>query len=158
MSVSTLGLDSSWRDYIGNWSSFVEPLMAPLEQSKCHAIRYALIPDILNQVIPVTGKIEYNFFLVPGSVIWGMWPAFGSQAFQLTDVSMGHEFFQEPMTSSLMAPTNANGGNSFPGFTLLPTPHPVVGDGLFTLEVWGTPGDPFFMLLGVAEVTNCPVR
>jgi hypothetical protein len=42
--------------------------------------------------------------------------------------------------------------------TLLPCPWPVVGEGLFTLEAWGTPGANFVMVLKVAEVTDCPVR
>lgn len=157
MSVTSLGLDSCWRDYTGMWNAQVEPLMAPLELSKCHAMRFVLAPDVLNQTVPDSGKIEYNFFLVPGSVIWGFWPqnSDGPAAIQLTDLSMGHKFFQEPVSNSLLVPS---GGEAFPGFVLLPTPHPVIGDGLFTLEVWDSPGNTFALILGVAEVTNCPVR
>lgn len=156
MSVSSLALDSSWVDYYGVWNTFVEPQFSPLEKSYCHAPRLALVPSTENQVVPPLGKIQYNFFLVPGSVIWGFWilPDF---SVQLTDISLGHQFFQEPCGSELLATTGAQFGR-FPSYTLLPTPHPVVGDGLFMLEAWGAPGSAFYMVLGVAEVTKCPVR
>lgn len=158
MALSTLSLFSEWRDYYGDWSALVEPYVAALELSKCHAPRVALIPDVQHQLIPASGKIEYNFHLVAGSLIWGILPpADSTDVIQLTDVNMGHAFFQDPVTASFLVTPGPQFGR-FPSYTLLPTPHPVVGEGLFTLEVWGTPGDTFFMLLGVGEVIDCPVR
>ncbi len=156
MARSSLALDACWVDYYGDWSSLVEPLHAPLEDSKCHACRYALIPDVNHQVIPPGGKIEFNFRLVPGSLIVGfvITPGF---AIQMTDIDLEHEFFQAPVTSDFLVTQGAQLGR-FPSFTLLPTPHPVVGDALFSLEVWGTPGAQFACILLVAEVTDCPVR
>lgn len=156
MSVSSLALDSSWVDYWGVWNSFVEPIFAPIEQSLCHAPRLALAPSTMNQTVPSGGKIQFNFFLVPGSLIWGFWllPGF---AIQVTDISLGHQFCQEPCSTDLLATVGAQFGR-FLSCTLLPCPHPVVGDGLFQLEVWGAPGSTFYMAFGVAEVTKCPVR
>lgn len=160
--ISSLALDSSWRDYWGQWNSQNEPLAAPLEQSLCHAPRYALIPAVELQVIPAGGKIGYNFRLVPGSLIWGFWIVDSARedtdyVVQITDVNLGHKLFQEPTTGFEL---QTQGGElaRFPSFTMLPTPHPVVGEGLFTLEAWGTPGNRFYMVLGVAEVTDCQVR
>jgi len=62
MALSTLALDSSWRDYYAMWNPLIEPLHAPIEESVCHAPRYALIPDVQHQTIPASGKIEYNFY------------------------------------------------------------------------------------------------
>lgn len=160
MSLSTLALDPSWRDYAGMWNPLVEPQFAPIEKSPCHAPRLALVPDILNQVVPASGKIQYNFHLVPGSLIWGFWPGQMSSldmVVQLTDVNLGHAFFQDPVTVKFLLTVGANAGR-FPSYTLLPTPHPVVGDGLFTLEVWGEAGDVAALVLGVAEVTDCNVK
>ena len=159
MSRSSLSLDSCWRDYYGMWNPLVEPQFAPIERSGCHAPRLARFPDVLNQVVPASGKIEYNFHLVPGSLIWGFWGYFTNEdmVVQLTDVNLGHQFFQAPVTTRLLITRGANAGR-FPSYTLLPTPHPVVGDGLFTLELWGDPGDIGCVIFGVAEVTDCLVK
>jgi hypothetical protein len=156
MSRSPLALYSDWRDYCGMWNPLIEPILAPLDKSECHATRLVLVPDITNILIPASGKIEFNFHLVPGSLIWGF--VFdvntGNPAVQLTDVNMGHQFFQDPVNAQFLKTQGANFGR-FPSFTLLPTPHPVVGDGLFTFEAWGTPADSVILILGVAEVTTC---
>lgn len=160
MSRTSLALDSSWRDYAGMWNPLCEPQFAAIERSPCHVIRLALIPDVLNMTVPASGKIQYNFHLVPGSLIWGIWPGQVSDltmAMQITDVELGHKFFQAPVTIEFLLTVGANAGR-FPSYTLLPTPHPVVGDGLFTLEVWGTPGEYAALILGVAEVTDCNVK
>ncbi len=136
MARSSLALDPSWRDYYGDWSALVEPLMAPIEESACHAPRFALIPDVPHQIIPASGKIEYNFFLVPGSLIVGFW-VMGSTtlpgnsqntfAIALRDVELEHDFFQEPSTTDFLRTEGAQFGR-FPSMTLLPCPHPVVGE------------------------------
>jgi hypothetical protein len=156
MARSSLALDSSWVDYYGDWSALIEPLMAPLEQSTCHAPRYVLMPDANHQVVQSGGKIEYNFRLVPGSIIIGLWltPGF---TIQLRDIDLEHDFFQEPVKSDFLITQGAQFGR-FPSITLLPTPHPVVGDALYSLQVWGTVGTQFVAVLLVAEVTDCPVR
>lgn len=158
MSVSTLALDSSWRDYVGMWNSFVEPQCAPLEESSCHASRFAVIPAIEQQIVPASGKINYNFQLPAGSLVWGFWLVLSPDfVIQLTAVDLGHKLFQEPAAAAQLITQGSDRGR-YPSFTLLPCPLPVVGEGLFTLEAWGTPGDRFYMVLGVAEVTDCPVR
>jgi hypothetical protein len=163
---SSLSLDACWRDYYGMWNPYVEPLFAPIEESICHAPRYALIPDVEHQLMPDGGKIEYNFHLVPGSLIVGFWVTTSTNypgnsgnnfAIQLRDIELEHNFFQDPSDTDFLVTEGAQFGR-FPSITLLPCPHPVAGDGLFSLEVWGTPGDTFVMVLLVAEVTDCPVR
>jgi hypothetical protein len=159
MSLSSLALDSSWRDYSGVWNSYVEPQVSPLEESICHAPRFATIPPLAQQIIPASGKLNYNFHLVSGSIIWGFWVATRvSFVVQLTDVNLGHKFCQEPEDANDGLFTVGSNRGRFPSFTLLPTPWPVVGDGLFTLEMWGAPGARVWMILGVGEVTECRVR
>jgi hypothetical protein len=157
MAVSSLALFSSWRDFSGDWNSLVEPQFAPIEASTCHAPRYALLPDVSHNTIPASGKIEYNFHLPAGSLIIGIWAPQKSYAVQLTDLVLGHQFFQDPIRAELIFTAGAFQGR-IPSQTLLPCPHPVVGDGLFSFEAWGTPTDTVVFLLAVAEVTTCPVR
>jgi hypothetical protein len=156
MARSSLALDSCWVDYYGDWSALVEPYHAPIEDSSCHAPRYALTPDVNHQTIPAGGKQEFNFHLVPGSMILGFWVTPGF-AIQLTDIGLEHDFFQEPITTDFLVTEGAQFGR-FPSCTLLATPHPVVGDAFFSLEIWGPAGSVYQMVLLVAEVTDCPVR
>jgi len=164
MSLQSYALDAAWRDYYGQWNPYVEALTGPLELSKCHACRIALAPSLDQITVPPTGKIEYMFHLVPGSLIWGLLTTDQFKTFQLTDVGVGHQLFQEPLQpSTATLVENANLGNgrfspNLPFYFMFPTPWPVTGDGLFRLEAWDTPGNLWFMLLLVAEVTNCPVR
>lgn len=162
MSVSSLALWPSWRDYWGMWNAAMEPYLSPLELSQCHAPRFAVLPQIAQQTIPASGKVEYNFRLEPGSIIWGLFPLntstdgfSGPITVQLRDIGLGHDFFQSPLSTDQIQTSNA--GDDFPSETLIP-PYPVVGDGLFAFEMWGPVGAVFVMLLGVAEVTDCPVR
>jgi hypothetical protein len=162
MSVSTLALDAGWRDHFAMWNALVEPRLAPLEGSHCHAPRFVVAPDISNMVIPTGGKQSFNFNLVPGSILWCIWPqgidtGGGPTAIQLTDVEMGHKFFQEPVDPSMIV-TNGSQFGRFPSYFLFPTPHPVVGDGLFTLDIWGAAGGLYWIVLGVAEVSDCNVK
>lgn len=162
MSVSSLALDSSWRDYFGAWNPAVEPFVSPLELSDCHGARLVLAPSLdINTATMPGGKTTYSFHLVPGSVIWGLYVGDQSNVIQLTDVGIGHSLFQDPVNCACVS---AHGGLSGNGqsFFILPRPWPVSGDGLFTLEVWksltGDPTQPFYMVLGVGEVTTCQVR
>lgn len=162
MARSSLALDSCWRDQYGDWSALVEPLFAPIEDSICHAPRYVLLPDAQHSVIPPGGKTEYNFRLVPGSLIIGLWVPTTTEdanpfSIALKDIGLEHDFFQEPVNTNFLFTLGAQFGR-FPSVTLLPTPHPVVGEAFFSLEVWGTAGAIFNMALLVAEVTDCPVR
>jgi hypothetical protein len=159
MSLSSLALNAQWRDYWGMWNPMIEPFLAPLEASDCLALRWAVLPQLQYATFGPTGKITYNFHLIPGSIIWGMWSTLSegeAVTVQLTDTSLGHQFFQEPIQANQLQSSNA-AGVYLPSATLLP-PHPVVGDGLFTFEAWGPVNSFFVALLGVAEVTDCPVR
>jgi hypothetical protein len=64
---------------------------------------------------------------------------------QITDASLGHKLFDEPVPSMFLAnykPAYHNAvlllTGSFPN--LLCSPYPVVGSGLFMVELWNTAG------------------
>jgi hypothetical protein len=138
------------------YNPLMEAWIEALGTSDCHDPRIVLAPSIDQQFFPDSGKITYNFHLVPGSIIWGLFPmTSGELTMQLTDIEIGHALFQEPVQCAMLLTRGVFEGR-FPSYLLLPSPWPVVGDGLFTLEVWGPPASRFYMLLGVAEVSVCP--
>jgi hypothetical protein len=158
--ISTIQLDSAWRDYWNLWSPPSNAQIAPIADSSCYLPRLRMIPDTSQQIMPAFGKIEYNFEVAPGSIMWAIWAGPSAQlpyTFQLTDVAIGHQLFQQPAsTQSLCNSSNVVGGQTSPyNYSLLPTPWPVVGDGLFTAEIWGTPGKRYYLILGFAEVNEC---
>lgn len=155
MSVSTLAILSGgdWRDYYGQWNPRVLPYIEPLETSDCHNPRWALVPALDDQIVGQSGKITNNFNLPPGSIIWGLM-VYGGSAIQITDVGLGHKLYQQPASAGTVSNLGIVQGN-MPSPFILPCPWPVTGDGLFTLELWGTTGDRIFVLLGVAEVKAC---
>jgi hypothetical protein len=114
-----------------------------------------MIPSESEGIFGASGKITYNFHLVPGSLIWGLMTM--DNTVQLTDVGTGHALFQEPVGGFVAGVKGRQFGN-IPSFFLLPTPWPVTGTGLWTLEAWGAEASRFVMLLGVAEVVDCVVR
>jgi hypothetical protein len=159
MSVSSLSLFGVWRDYWGMWSALVEPNIAPLDAAGCYYPRLILLPEVSQQTVPASGKVEYNFRLPAGSILWGMFAPKPSVDWtvQLTDVTLGHQFFQEPINVSQLF-TNGPQVGEMPAVTLFATPHPVVGDGLFTFEAWAEPASTVLMMIGSAEVSDCPVK
>lgn len=159
--ITPLILDAAWRDYWGQYNPPAAAQMQPLELSTCYRPRIVLCPDSAHQIVPQSGKIEYAFSLKPGSLVWGMLLSDESaSALQLTDVNLGHKFFQEPIAESLLTLLQTGLGSTvtiddFPPFILLPCPHPVVGDGLFMFEAWAAIGVRVQVLLLVAEVYEC---
>jgi hypothetical protein len=160
MSRTPWALSEGWRDYEGMWNPGVEPWIAPLGVSKCHAPRIVQLPPIAQSLVPAMSKLEYNFRLQPGSVIYGVVhnDTQGLTAMQLTDVGMGHSLFQEPAAPNFSTVGDTEGWVQ--SLFLLPCPWPVVGEGLFTFEVWNNSIDELRAIfqLYVGEVTNCPVR
>lgn len=161
--ITPLQLDAAWRDYWGQYNPPAAAQMQPLELSNCYRPRIVLCPDNAHQIVPQSGKIEYAFSLKPGSLVWGMLlsASASSTALQLTDINMGHKFFQEPITENLLTLLAIGGPplttiDDFPAYVLLPCPHPVVGDGLFMFEAWTTIGLRVQVCLLVAEVYECP--
>lgn len=149
----------SWSETWGSWNGRCMAALDWLERVACLKGRYAVAPSREFQEIPASGQISYNLRLIPGSVIWGFaFPNGGGAmtdvSLQITDLQLGHQFFQEPVSLSSLTPAGRREG-WFESFVLFPCPHPVVGDGLFRVELWGPVGDIAFVVLGVAEVSQC---
>jgi hypothetical protein len=161
--ITPFQLDASWRDYWNTYSPVANAQIAPLTDNTCYAPRIRMVPDPTQQNMPSSGKIEYNFVVAPGSIMWGMWAGPAAQlpfTMQLTDIAIGHRMFQEPAsTVCLPNSTNSQGSTSPYNYALFPCPWPVVGDGLFTLEIWpgssANIGKRHFIILGCAEINEC---
>lgn len=164
--ITPFQLDAAWRDYLNLWSPPANAQFAPIQDSSCYLPRLRMVPDTSSQTMPASGKIQYNFTVAPGSIMWAIWAGPSAQlpfTFQLTDVQINHRLFQEPASTQCLpnAGNVANGlinSNLLPSsynYALLPTPWPIVGDGLLTVEIWGTPKLRYFLMLGFAEVNEC---
>ena len=150
----------SWSDSWGLWNSRALAAQAWLENERCLKARLALAPNAAAQTIPLSGQIDYNVRLVPGSVVFGFvlpLSAAGSEdiRIQVTDVALNHQWFQEPLSLASLGVTGVR-ECWFERSILLPCPHPVVGDGLFRVELWGPVGSSAFIIFHVAEVSQCP--
>lgn len=159
--ITPLQLDIAWRDWWGQFNPPAAAQMQPIELATCYRPRIVLCPDSAHQIVPQSGKVEFAFSLKPGSLVWGMLLSVqAGSALQITDVNMGHKFFQEPIGENLLALNQTGVGSlvtidDFPPYILLPCPHPVVGDGLFMFEAWATIGVRVQVMLLVAEVYEC---
>ena len=157
--ITPVQLDAAWREYWNLYTPQAQALFAPIADSFCYTPRIRMVPDVNQQIMPSFGKIEFNFTLQPGSLIWAAWPGPPAQVpfvFQLTQVELDHQLFQEP-SSTICLPNaqNAVSPTSPFNYALMPTPWPVVGDGLFSVEIWGTAALRYFVILGIIEVAPC---
>lgn len=162
--ISPLSLDALTRDIWGSFDAAAIRQLAPLADDLCYRPRLYKSPDSPSEVMAINGFVSHGLKITPGSLIYGFYlpsaliggtpgempiglvgitpPQFNVQ---ITDTSLGHKLFDEPIPSLFIAnfkPTYYSAifvlAGSFP--YLLCTPHPVVGSGLFMNEFWNTAG------------------
>ena len=162
--ISPLSLDALTRDTWGSFDAAAIRQLAPLADELCYRPRLYKSPDSPSEVMPANGYVSHGLKITPGSLIYGFYlPAelVGSVGgelppgltaitppqfnVQITDTSLGHKLFDEPVPSLFLAnfkPTYYSAvfviAGSFPN--LLCAPYPVVGSGLFMVELWNTAG------------------
>ncbi len=171
--VSPLSLNQLTRDYWGQYDPSIIAQLAALAEDPCYSIKFYKAPADDQEVLPAYGYVTYGLRISPGSLLFGFYlpaivnletPALsapGAYTVQITDVSLEHRFFDDPVSSLLLSnfkPTfqsnvNLNMG-SFPN--LLCAPYPVVGSGQFDFEIQETSGEEqrIELVLGVLEVCN----
>lgn len=177
--ISPLELDPLTRMYWGQWDANSIGQLAPLASDKCYKPKFYKAPASGDELISAYGYVTFGLRITPGSIIFGFYcPAQVSTSeapaynVQITDSSLNHKFFDEPIPSFFLGnykPTyltadplqTAGLVASFP--SLLPAPHPVVGDGLFLCEFWDTTGGTsgpqgsaqrLELVIGVLEVVD----
>jgi hypothetical protein len=172
LAMSPLQLDGLTRDYWGHYDAWVISQLAPLAENQCYQPKFYKAPASVDEVIQPFGMASYGLKITPGSLIYGFFlpglvattapPLF---SVQIIDQSLRHKFWDEPVQSLFLAnfkptalsanPLLATGGiGSFPN--LLNCPYPVVGDGLFMVQIWETSGvaQRIELVIGVLEVTD----
>jgi hypothetical protein len=152
MSTTSLALDASRVDYVGDFSSLAIARCEDIDSSDCFQPLWMMVPGQGQAVTPSSGYIQYNFRIEPGSRIVGLWEAASNGLWQLRDVCMDHKLIQDSGNGmlGLGAPQGEN-----VSFMMLPAPWRVMGSGLFSFEAWNTPGAITFLLLLIAEVKPC---
>jgi hypothetical protein len=154
--ISPLSLDGLTRDLWGSYDASAIAQLAPLGLETCYEPKIYKAPSTDEEVFAALSYGPFGLKITPGSIIYGFYlPALlATNApplwnLQITDLSMDHKFWDDPIPafmignykttylSSLAYPAGGAIG-TFP--YLLQAPHPVVGDGLFLVEMWETSG------------------
>lgn len=150
--ISPLSLDSQTRDYSGAFDATIIAQLAPLAEHTCYQPKLYRAPALSNEVLPANGYASYGLKITPGSLIYAFFlpPAQSSVlpgAFnvQIRDESLKQNWFDQPVPSYFLAnckPTFVNNSQNVIGSApnFLVAPYPVVGNGLFLVEIWETGG------------------
>ena len=151
--ISPLSLDCLTRDWWGAFDPAAIAQLAPLAENVCYQPKIYRAPALSNEVLPANGYASFGLKITPGSIIYGVYlpPSSltsnlpGSFNVQIHDQSLKHKWFDEPVPSYFLAnckpsylSASQNVMGAFPN--LLVAPYPVVGNGLFLIELWETGG------------------
>lgn len=153
--ISPLSLDCLTRDNYGAFDASIIAQLAPLAHNACYQPKIYRAPALSNEVLPANGYASYGLKITPGAIIYGfflppnfnVFPLPSKFNVQITDQSLKMKWFDEPIPSYFLANCKLSCANlqnaittisSFPN--LLDNPYPVVGTGLFLVELWETSG------------------
>jgi hypothetical protein len=177
--ASPLSLNQLTRDYWGQYDPAQIAQLAALANDPCYTVKLYKAPADNQENMASFAYVTYGMRITPGSLIYATYlPAKvqtdaptqskpGQYTVQITDVSLEHKFFDEPVSSILLAnfkPTyqTAETGASAPaGYlnmgsfpNLWCAAHPVTGSGMFDIEIQETSGvaQRIEFILGVLEV------
>lgn len=172
LAISPLQLDALSRDYYGHYDAWVMGQLAPLADQDCYQPKFYKAPASADEVIPAGGNAQYGLKITPGSLIYGFYlPGLITTlapipfSVQITDTTLRHKFFDEPVPSIFLAnfkptglstnPLLASGAIfSFP--SLLNCPYPVIGSGQFKVDIFnsGPTSQRIELIFGVLEVVG----
>jgi hypothetical protein len=171
LELSPLSLNQLTRDLWGQFDCSAIALLAGLASEKCYQPKFYKAPADQDEVVAALDYASYGMKVTPGSIIFGFYlpcipvpgdlttsapPAF---TVQITDVSMEHQWFDDPVASlflSNLKPTCQSivevQQGSFPN--LLCAPYPVVGTGMFEVQIFNTLDEEqrIQLVFGVLEV------
>jgi hypothetical protein len=161
---SPLSLSQLTRDLWGQYDGSIIAQLAALADDPCYMMKFYKAPSDEQELMAGNGYAAYGMEITPGSIIFGFYlptfgPAFAPFNVQITDVSLNHKWFDAPTAalflSNIKVTYQANLPvqlGSFPN--LLCAPYPVVGSGLFMVEIQETSGNPqrIELVFGVLEV------
>jgi hypothetical protein len=170
LAISPLQLDALSRDYWGHYDAWVVSQLAPLANQSCYEPKFYKAPATADELIAAGAAVNYGLQITPGSLIFGFYlPALLATAaplpfsVQVIDTSLRHKWYDEPIPSiflSNLKPTGLSAnqllptGAAFSYPNLFNAPYPVVGSGLFMVNIWntGAAAARIELIFGVLEV------
>ena len=169
--ISPLSLDQLTRDTWGNYDAAAIAQIAGLASDGCYQPKFYKAPDPESELMAANDYLAFGLKITPGSLIVGfylpadpttlMLPMFN---LQVTDTTLGRKWWDYAIPSFFVGNYKATALDTllprmgtFPN--LLNLPYPVVGDGLFLVELWETSGAPqrVDLVFGVLEAVGTEV-
>jgi hypothetical protein len=165
--IGPLSLDSQTFDYWGSFDAAIIAQLAPLCENDCYQPRIYRAPAVSAESFAANSYATYGMKITPGSLIYGFYlppssPTVstpGQFNVQIRDESLKMDWFDQPIPSYFLAnaqltylqATGLNVVGAFP--SLLCAPYPVVGTGLFAVQIWETSGSAqrIELVFGVLE-------
>jgi hypothetical protein len=167
--ISPLSLDGQTRDDWGCFDAAIIAQLAPLAENDCYQPKIYRAPSVPTESMAALAYVTFGLKITPGSIIYGIYlpPASPTVAtpeqfnVQIRDESLKSNWFDQPIPSYFLAnakltylsvPQNVVG--AFP--YLLDAPYPVVGNGLFSVQIWETSGSAqrIELVFGVLEAVG----
>jgi hypothetical protein len=167
--IGPLSLDPLTRDYWGSFDAAILAQLAPLSLNDCYRPKIYRAPAVSAEVVAANGYVSYGLKITPGSIIYGFYlPPSGPTTslpgqfnVAIRDQSLKHDWFDQPVPSYFLANSklsylgaSQNVVGCFPN--LLDAPYPVVGTGLFLIQIWETSGSQqrIELVFGVLEAVG----
>jgi hypothetical protein len=172
--VSPLSLDPMTSDYWGSFDAAIIAQLAPLAENDCYQPKIYRAPAVSAEVMAAGAYVSYGLKITPGSIIYGFYlpPASptsdmpSSFNVQITDLAFkgpngGGQWWDQAIPSYFLGNAkltylamSENIVGAFPN--LLDAPYPVVGKGLFSVEIWNTSGGSLRveLVFGVLEAVG----
>jgi hypothetical protein len=151
--ITPLQVDQLTRDTYSEFDAVVIAQLAPMAYDSCYKPRLYKAPDAAQEVIGAGKKAQYGLSITPGALIYGIYDqdATGYMV-QVTDLSLDHRLFAQPVPVELL--NNIVKTVGYPN--LWDAPHPVVGSGLFLVEIWNNTSGPLRieLVFGCLEPTE----
>lgn len=151
--ISPLQIDQLTRDTYGDFDAIAIAQLLPLAYDSCYKPRLYKAPDSAQELIPAGGYTSYGLTISPGSLIYGFYNDVAAPAvFQVTDTSLDLSLFSDPVPVGLIANDQKTVGYPY----LLCAPYPVVGTGLFMVEIWNNSASDarIQIVIGVLEALD----
>lgn len=151
--ISPLALDCLTRDVYGSFDAAIIAQLAPLAEQDCYQPKIYRAPAVSAELFIGNQYVSYGLKITPGAIIYGIYLPPSSPTSNLPgqfnvwihDQSLKHDWSDQPLPSYFYAnnkPTYLSAGQNVIGSApaFLDAPYPVVGNGLFLVEIWETSG------------------
>lgn len=150
--ISPLSLDCLTRDLYGSFDASIIAQLSPLAENDCYQPKVYRAPALSNELIAASGYASYGLKITPGAIIYGfLLPPLGLTNLpgrfnvKIRDESLMHDWFDQPVPSYFLGnckPTYLSASQNVIGSAcaFLDAPYPVVGNGLFMVEIWEASG------------------